>query len=134
MKKAVIALRIAATFFLVGVVVTITKSPTGDMTSIGIISLNGGNLIIEPSSEEVYISSTLLGYIISLVATVLSIRVTGKASRFKWPLFWAILGIVSLTNEITRLFHNHVRVVLSFPLFQVIADWLAFRFLKDVEP
>ena len=132
MKKIIIALRIVAMIFLVGVVVTLIKTPAGITRSVGVVS-GAVKFSIATGSDEIYLSSALLGFIISLVATVLSIRLVGKPGKFQWPLIWAVLGILSLTNEITRLFHNHVQVLLSFPLFQVIADWLSFRFMKNIE-
>ena len=133
MKRIIIALRIVATILLVGVVVTLIKTPSGITRSVGVVS-GAVKFSIATGADEIYLSSALLGFIISLVATALAIRLTGRPGKFQWPLIWAILGIVSLTNEITRIFHNHAQVLLSFPLFQVIADWLSFRFMKDAEP
>ncbi len=133
MKKTIIALRIVATIFLLGVVVTVVKTPSETKTSVGIVS-GAVKFSIAAGSDEIYLSSALFGFIISLIATILSIKLIGKPGKFQWSIIWAILGIVSLTNEITRLFHSHVQVLMSFPLFQVIADWLSFRFIKNENP
>ena len=129
MKKTIITLRIIATIFLVGVVFTLVKTPSGFTHSVGVIA-GGLKFNIGVGTDDIYISSALLGFIISLVATIFSIRLFGNFKKFKWPMILAILGIFSLTNEITRLFHDHIRILMSFPLLQVIADWLSLRHFK----
>ena len=131
-RRAVIVLRTVATVLLVGFAVTVTKTPTGTETWFG-VALGSLEMGIHPSAEKIYLSSILLGFLVSLAATIHSIRLVGTARKFQWPLIWATLGIVSLTNEFTRLFHDHVQILLCFPLFQVIADWLSLRFLPRPE-
>ncbi len=133
MKKIIIALRILATIFLVGVVVSVVKTPLEITKSVGFLSLSL-NASFAIGSNEVFFSSTFFGFVLSLIATRLSMKYTGRCSEYQGSMIIAVLALLSLSNEITRLFHNHLQVLLVFPLLQVIMDWVSVRALKPPPP
>ena len=84
--------------------------------------------------QELPISSIFLGYIVSFIGTLYTIKLLGKRAYLIFLLIMSALGILTYLNEITRLFYEHRQfIALSPPLLIVFLDWLSFRALKDIE-
>ncbi len=129
MKPFIIALRVLATILLIGILYTQVRTPGQVQTTVKMMSLNV-DFRVSTNSDAVFISSALIGFLVSLVATGLSMRCFGGFQRFRWPFFLALISTLSLVNELTRLAAPHIQVLIYLPAVQVVVDWFSVRKLQ----
>jgi len=129
MKKIKI-LKIISTLFLIGIVVTKTITLNESFTEFEILKLDF-KLLLNFESNTFYLSSLLIGYILSLLGTILSMKIVGKKFILLFSVLISILGILSYLNEFTRIWFNHLQILISFPILLVILDWIGYSILKN---
>ena len=135
LKSKIKRLRIVSTILLMGIIVYYNIIA-------GVVHFNLELLTIKldffygygENIQEIPISSIFIGYIVSFVGTLYTIKLLGKTGYLIFPLILSALGIATYLNEITRLFYDHYQfIALSPPLLIIFLDWFSFRELRDIE-
>lgn len=128
MKKIKI-LKILSTIFLIGFVYTRVISPTDGGIEIEVLKLDF-KMFLSTSSDTMYLSSLLVGFLLSLYANFLSMKLARKKVLFIISFMLALFGTISYLNEFFRLFFNHIQIIMSFPILLVILDWIGYFSVK----
>jgi len=132
MNPVLIVLRVLETVFLVGFVFTYTVTPNSQNINFSFLSVFC-NFSINSGSDQIVISSAVVGYLISLIGTLVWWRNTELKLRL-WPLGLTVLGLIVCLNEIGRYFFGYqFQILIHLPIAVVIINWvLLFRDKKPV--
>jgi len=134
LKTRIKRLRILSTILLVGIIVNYAFPPRGVHIDFQLLRLEFMIGYYDTLyAKELQLSSLFLGYIVSLIGSLYSIKLLGKSKYFILPIIFSLLGILTYLNEISRLFYDHFQFIFLLPFVQVIIDWLSYRALKDIE-
>ncbi len=127
--KKILALRIIETILLFGIVFIKTITPEQWSKSTSYLAL-GFHLNISTNADTYIFSTLLIGFIVSLHASVIQKRI--KNEWLKPSFVFAVLGVIGFSNEILRyIIEYRFQLILSFPILLLIFDWLAFfRLIK----
>jgi len=98
-KKGILVLRIAETILLVGIVIELWVPD--NQLNFGFLTL-GFNFWIGVGGTRFLISSKLLGYVASVVATIWQWKSTSSALKY-FSIMLGILGLLSYMNMLVRL-------------------------------
>ncbi len=129
--KRLLNLRILETVFLVELICTFYRGEpqiggTPILMSFEVLTL-GIQVHITASPEPAVLSTAILGYVFSFLATLFLQR---DQSTWKWNLSIAlsVLGFISLFNEALRLFLGYdFQLMLTLPALLVLLDWLLYK-------
>jgi hypothetical protein len=139
MKWAILAIRIVEIFLLVMVVEresTLEIKPTGEWVFTNSNNIYQAQLFefsIAADTKRVVLSSAAIGYMVSLIGTLLQ---GGKKHRAWWvaSLVLSLLGLVSFLNEGRRFMEGTAglesfQFLVSLPPLLIAVDWVMFALM-----
>ena len=126
MRFGILAIRALETLFLVVFVVTFTVTPDGVTRTTHFASVSFA-FWIRAAPETVVLSSILIGYVFSVLGTLMRWKTSGNTLR-AISIGLASCGIFACLNEFARLFVGYsLQILLHFPIALVVVDWLMLR-------
>lgn len=122
-KNFIVMLRVLETLLLVGVGYSLRRSMAEEAGSFFFLNITL-NISVAQYAEAVVLQTTVFGYVISQVATMLTPS-AANPKYFRWSLVLSLLGIITFVLELVRFFVGYeLRILMETGAALVLVDWI----------